>query len=90
MNLPWFDRVCHLSPCQALAEALEQNSTLTVLDLKLAAKDIGRETREAWCFRGRGICSTWSSGPRSPKAQLAEYFTNRPQSDIAGPQKKVM
>ena len=31
-----------------------------------------------------------SGGPRSPKALLAEYFTNRPQRDIAGPQQHVM
>ena len=71
----------HFSPCQALAEALEQNSTLTDLDLNTLGID--SEIHEARCFRGRGICSAWSSGPRSPKAQPAEYFTNRPQRDIA-------
>ena len=39
----------HLSPCQALAEALEQNSTLT--DLNLEYNDaIGSETLEACCL----------------------------------------
>ena len=79
----------HISPCQALAEALEQNSTLTDLDLE-GNWWIGSETHKAGVSKGRGICSAWSSGPRSPKAQLAEYFTNRPQRDIAGPQKHVM
>ena len=55
----------HLSPCQALAEALHQNSTLTDLDLR--ANYIGSETNKAGVSRGRGICSTWSPGPRSPK-----------------------
>ena len=78
----------HFSPCQALAEALEQNSALKVLDLNTFGID--SEIHEARCFRWRGICSAWSSGPRSPKAQLAEYFRNRPQRDIADLQKHVM
>ena len=48
MDLLWFDRVCHLSPREALAEALEQNSTLTVLDL--GVNYIGSEGGKAWCL----------------------------------------
>ena len=58
MNLPWFDRVCHLSPREALAEALEQNSTLTDLNLGSGgafSNPIDSEILEAWCFPGRGI-----------------------------------
>ena len=42
----------HLSPCQALAEALEQNSTLTDLNLEVNFRFGGMcsETLEAWCL----------------------------------------
>ena len=41
----------HLSPRQALAEALEQNSTLRDLNLELN-NGIGSERLEAWCLGG--------------------------------------
>ena len=65
----------HLSPCQALAEALEHNSTLTDLNLE---ENSFSKTFQAWLY-------TWSSGRPSPNAPLlaAKYFTNRPQTDMA-------
>ena len=36
--------------CQALAEALQQNSTLTSLDLRDNDNNIGPEGAKAWCL----------------------------------------
>ena len=56
----------HLSPCQALAEALEENSTLTDLNLE-GNVGIDSETREARCFRGRGSALLGARAPGLPK-----------------------
>ena len=58
--------------CQALAKVLQQNSSLT--NLNLASNNIGLEGTKAWCFgedgvmRGEGV----KKGKGRVKAQLSD------------------
>ena len=62
------------SPCQALAEALEQNSTLTVLDLR--GNGIGDDGAKAWCLvrmvRKKGIARSKIQALESEVSELKE------------------
>ena len=67
----------HSSPRQALAEALEQNSTLTDLDVEDnfgidCDPGISSETREARCFRYLLYLELWSAVSQSPASRVLQ------------------
>ena len=80
----------HLSPCQALAKALEQNSTLTDLDLGWNGEGIRLETWEAWCFLGRGIALLRAQVRGLPKSPASKVFHTLPSKGHSNLQKHVM
>ena len=78
----------HLSPCQALAKALEQNSTLMDLDFggNLA---IRLETGEARRFR-REVLLCWELGSAVSQSPASRVLHKPPSKGHSGPPKHVI